>query len=358
MKCVVDKKSLANAVNAIKKLNSKSQKVFIKVKKGLLSVITTNPIYVKYTLPVEDSEDGIVALLPDLFEKLLSARKSKLQLSVASNSLKVEGGSDLKIYCMDLGDEDLGITSDDSKKKITIVSTAVGDLKNIFSKVKFKSLESEDVFVILQNTENGFFIGSADDYHCAFYDSKSKLANSKFKIITKLNLLKDAISFIDGKALFEISDKHLNIKSDTLMISIPGAQSAEVSFDDAREHLEDKNFKKGYLVLDKSKFSEVLKSINIVGSGKDVLALTVKKDTVMLGLNSDFGKSKDSFKIKKNTMGDFEASIPILALQDSLDSLNGNKIEFRLAKEGNFYRLRTVDKKYSIRCVCPVASSR
>lgn len=366
MKATVKKADLAKAISVIKKLGGSSKKIFLNVtKKGVLQIIENFNNYVKYNIPVEDFEPGFVALSTDVFNNFPVLKSDDIKLETVSNVLKMTSNIEHKLYCLDATKEEMQISTNGRKENIELSAKGVGLLKNLVDLVNFKTADqNSSSSLLIVNDKNGLHIKTADSVHCAFYTTKA-IPKTKFELLTDLTLIKNVCSLLESNATLTIlqgnEDKNetstVLIESLELMTTIPLKQTGLDFIESANAFFNDSSFKKGKIIFDLKAFEDVLQPLNIVSEGADSLKLKINKKTMALGLSTSFGKSKATFTLDENSIGNLEFEVPIILFEDILHSCAfGEKIEFRFSTEENFYLLTTSKGSKSVQCVAPVAT--
>ena len=359
MKATINKKDILNATKMLAKI-SKADKVFLLAKDAALDVIVTNPEYVKITIPAKNIEEGVLSIARDLFERIPSLRKDTLKLSSASNTLQVDAGSKLTLYCMDTGDEDLSIPDFDEEDsaKFVLPPAGVGNLAKILSSVKFSTFDEKDtIFAQLKVDGDKFSLGLADSVHCAFYISKDAISKKPFNFVVSLQHLRDVVSYVDSKMSVKVNLKLMQIRSENLVCQLSAMSDIGDTVDEARTHLEKGMYKKGSITVNRNKLTKVIDSISVISKEGDECNFTFKGTKALLKMDTKSGKAKDTLELKDNTLGNIELAVPLKVFKDALSSVSSYEgIEIKLSTNDSFILVSSKDKTSMVKCIVPAVS--
>ncbi len=363
MKATIKREDLANSLKAISKIIGNPEKLYIEVGEDSFEVIANTEQFMSYGIDAENTSEGILAIGTNILKGIPGMRKTKLTLQKVSNTLKVKGGSDVKIYCSTLKKGELIKPKINSKfTKIKLKSDKLGIFKNIVKQISFGSLGIEDdlkdIPVLVKNSKNKLSIFIADSVHSVFYITKEKLFPMDFKFLTHLKSLKSIISLLEDDSTIYINDKDqkLYIKNSNMFVSLPSLQIGDKYIKNAIEFIENKtNFVEGKFIFSRDKFREILTSIGIIRDEGDTLKMNINGKKASLNIKTVYGESKDMIKLETNSLGNKNFSIPLVMFEDVLFSASaGDEIVFQLAGKGNVYQIDSRRKKLIVRCLAPI----
>ena len=345
----------------MKKISSKPTKLYLKVKDGFMGIVSINPFFIRANVPVEDFENGVVAVEPEVFDNILSSAGTKISLELVGNTLKVNTNVKYSIYVLDVGSDDTKTPKVEESKRVKLSGKGVGILKVLLDGVRFKALDDgTGNEVLICASKDGTYVGIADSFHCAFYDSKEKIVEKGiFKLTANLNQIREVLNAVGGMSTIDITDNFIFVKSDSFIVSLPAIESNESLINDARSYLDDSKFRKGHLELEINSFKDKIKSVSAIGEGKDVVNIKIDEKNCNFNLESTKGKSSIKFKIKKNTIGKVDIGAPSLLLADALEACTGStNIIFKLDKNNMCYKLEAENKDTGmlVRCISQLSN--
>ncbi len=370
MKAVINRKDLESALKAIKKTVKKKEnkkeddeELFLRTRENTLEVISNYEYKMTYIIPCEDSEPGLLKIKTKVLSGVPKMRTEKLTLQNVSNTLKINGGSKVKIYCSTYKkDELIPLKVNENFKKIKLKSAGLGIFQTIIKNINFKSKDIEDdlsdIPVLIESVDGKFTIYIADSTHSVFYLSKEKIFKTDFEFLTYFKNIKNMVSLLCDDTIIYINNKEskLYFKSSNLFAEIPSLQIGDQYIKNAIEFMKEKNtFVDGKFVFSRDSFRNVLDSIGVIREEGDTLKMKVKGKKAELSIKSIYGESRDVINLDENSLGNKEFAIPLLMFEDVLFSASaGDEIFFRLSNTGKAYKIDSKRKNLIVRCLAPI----
>jgi len=363
MKITVEKEDFINAQKAVKKISPDSATVYLKADEegNTLSIISKSVFYVNYIIPAVIEKPGVIALNKVLFETLSNLRGKLLKMESAGNALNIVSGSKISLFCNEINSEDLVQPTVKKQNKVILSATSVATFKSLITQCSFGSLDSykDKTPIKIENNSSGFHVRVADYVHCAFYTYKKGISDQEFSFITYIENLKNVIPFLNDKSKLLIDDSLMLLKSSNIITTLPSVQASEAKeVESALDFINDSNYGKSKLIINRKSVLETISSISVVSEGVDVLKLDIDEE-IICSLRTSFGTSKDKIKFISNSFKNTKLELPLLMFKGALQSCNiGDEVTFHLSKNNNFYRLFAETDSLLCQCVAPVGTVR
>lgn len=367
MLCTIKKTHLKEACSSIKRLLGNITYICLKAdkKNGTLSFTLNADRYFSYSVPAKDIETGQCYLNFNLISSLATTARQKdieIQTNKKSNKLHIDTGTKLSFNILDIDDIIKKPKYEDSKS-LKIGPKEVSRLAKILKEIQFKMVysqfELDGTLLVIENTKKGLIIKLADISHCIFYNYYKPLKCSKFKIITILEDIKGAFSFLADKTNLVVGENSILVNSNPLTVEIPFLQTVTQTIDNAQNVIySDGDFKKSITCSIKD-LKRLFESIAVVSlEGGDFITLTCKDSKLNCALKSEYGSAKDTIKIVNSANLHFKLQLPFIYLFNVINAVTSHKnIDLQLSKNGNTCRLVVLDKGVTIRAIVPTISA-
>lgn len=361
MKLTVKRDSLNTAITAVNRLAVKPSFVVLIAKEGMLSVIANTETFVRFSVPAEIEEEGVVGLQYSVFADFLKLRKSTITLThrKKENTLNVESGSRIGVFILEVDEEQYLKPDSEWQAKMVLDAKSVGILKHIVNDVAFcYFLESDNDQARLINNKDGFCLQLADNAHCAFYRYNEPLSKSDFEFQCFIKPLQCVLSFLDEKVRVKISKSMLMFESDQLTTTISASQDNQIDhIMQSEQFMPDEMYGKGEIVFNANKFNEVLTSMSVVSDNAEPIQLDVRGTKVKLKVKTNYGVSEDKMTLDSNEYGDFKKSMSFLLMQNGLECCSAidETVKMRVSDNEHYYRLTAESKLGIVQCLLPFA---
>jgi len=359
MEATIKREDLQMALKAVVRITGKPNILFLQTSnKGTLSIISNSTRYLRYRINAKKVKPGYVSLHTSILNELPSLRKDVISLKKKGNSLMIEGGTKLKVYCAESSKDEMTPPEIDSPKVVSIESKDVGIFRKLIEKVSFNAIgDDNNVVVKLINTNKSFIIAMADAVHCSFYYHNKPISEKPFSFITYLSMLQSIIPFLEDKSKLKISNNLLMVSSFNLLTTLPALQVGSDIIKNAKTALSKDNYKKGSVIFDLKKFEKVFSSISVVREGADILKMEIGSKKLGFELRTSFGISKDSIKCEKNSGKNMSLKLPVIMFRDVLNSCSfGEQIQLKIGKQEKFFMVSSSDKYYKVKSIAPLSS--
>lgn len=364
MKFSVRKKDFHGAASLATKLVGKYSHVNLLAKGDALWLIINSDFYVKLRVPgVTVESEGLIAIQQEIFSQIFSMRGEtfKAEYDDKQNKLYVVCGSKNSIYVNSVSKEDIKVPELEADSSLALPSKAVGEFRKMLQLAKYISPDPDSHgYAIAVNNKEGFAIKFGSTNSCAFYQKTEPITKKPFELTIPVSSFADVFGHCSAEIEMSFSESMIMVKSDTIIATFPTLQDdTKAKIDNATVFVNDNSlYEKGEVVFSPNSLLEVLTSIRVVSGGADTVGFKCKGDKAILSIESKYGKGKDTFKLKSNTIGEFEIEVSELFLDSTIEMCRGvaKEVSMKLPTSRNFYKLNASSDYCSFTTLGPVMS--
>lgn len=349
MKATFSKKDLKIAISTIKKF-SKPSSVFLDIKGNrLYLIVSTEIIFMKYVVPCYNCEDGTVSINFDILENFLKLRNEDVSITQNNNSLEIKSGSSLKVNCNNVEASQLKEPEIDKTKIVKIPSYVFKNLSSI--KFKYIITEDDSVSPVLIDNNEGLSLKMADNIQALKCSLDYEIKKFKFSVTTNFNYLKNIISLTDKEFTLLVDDKSFGVVTEDFKIITPQLNSVS-TIENSLEFYKSEYYTKEKIEFSSHDILEIISSIGIIGGSEDRVVVQVIKDKIKFSINSTSGSSEDIAKVKNTYKDKLKFGIPLNTFKSLLDSINSEKVIFRLSENKKMFLMEGPE----IKCIGPIVT--
>jgi hypothetical protein len=367
VKLSVKKQDLHSVATIATKLVGKYTQVYLYAKNKQLWLVINSDFYVKAMVPSAKVEiDGLISIQAEIFTRLFAMRGETMKMVYddRQNKLDVSCGSKVSVYVIAADKSDIKAPSIGEADTVELKATVVSDIALFLKRCKFLSPDvNVSDYAVISNSKKDFTVKYASTNSCAFYTRRKKLGDNKFEVTIPVTQFSEAFSLCSAKVIISIADNLLMLSSDTLIATFPSLQ--EDSQDNIQDQVknvtpfveESARYLTGFFIFEPKELAELLKSIQPISGGADVVELRTSGDILFLSLEAKFGKSKDKTKLIKNSLKEITVEVPELFLEKSISMCGAisSEAKFFLSSAKNFYKMTADSDELSFVCLGPIS---